>query len=435
MKYLNMNLRCCRFYSILQKAKIFCLVLSCVLYSLITLACTNKSTNADLENFDMPNPENKQKIFVNTTEHDTAQTIAQHSSEPVWVYLQQAKRAFDTGLVSDAVKLANEAKDINRTQYTELINKLRRFLDYFHYKIENTSITSLYNALYDHDEIELCKNLDAVFKLRSIKQMSNSLEHLFDFLADCAQALPESDYIIGKVFQTQGEYKQAQLYLERAWHDKDFLENQNEKIIVLSALAEIAESLQDPDTEEMYLLAILSEDSLFGEKNKASSKFSAMLKSILNQKNLEKFFLLYRHQEINQLAAYNKLTEHYIKNEKYEKALETAACAVCIITTHIEEYVKRAHFLFEYTSIDDLLSQASKDADLCEWAQKQGFWEAYIRFADILYELELYSQAEDVYASVASAVPDFYIARRAFYAIQKIRFYYAEQSVNETNDE
>ena len=93
------------------------------------------------------------------------------------------------------------------------------------------------------------------------------------------------------------------------------------------------------------------------------------------------------------------------------------------------------NFLCEYKPLSNLILQCKHDTALQTWASEKKIWESYLQFADVLYSLNYFSQAEDIYVSVASAVPDYYLAQRAFYEIKKIQAQVAKNLIDETKTE
>lgn len=362
----------------------------------------------------------KQNLF--TLEYSKQNKLYKNiESAKTWNYIERAKREYDAGNLSETVVLANKANDINAEYYFLIQSKIKNILRQKSIKAESYTITDLYNKLYDIGEIELYNALDKIFLTNSIKSFSNSITNLLDYLEERARTLPESSYLIGLSFQAQGEFKQAKNYYELAWQQKDFLENPDEKLKILYSLADVSELLGNTENAEKFLLAILANDFLYANKSKASSQLQSMLKSLKTNEDTKKFFLLYRHDGSFALKAFQKLTELYYNAGNYKKALEVSACATCIVTTELERYIQSKNFLYGYKSLDDLILQTTNDIAVMDWANERNFWETYMQFASILFELNLIKQAENLYATIASTVPDYYIAQKAFYSIPKIR--------------
>lgn len=363
----------------------------------------------------------EQKLFTPTSDQTTAAFKTSIPTNETWNYLEKAKRAFDDENLSEAVALAHQAEDNNRAYYKRIESALKKVVSKKPYTRPDGKITDVYNALYENEQYVICKYFDTIFEQRSIKQLGNSMEALFAFLTKRAEVLPEASYIIGRVFQAQGEPSQAQAHFTAAWEYKDFLQEPSERFAILYSLADVCNLQGDYKSEEKFLLAVLSTDGLYTDKNKNASTMSAMIRTIKTNSATKKFFRLYRHGNGQTLQAYIRLAQLYAAEGRPDAALETSTAAVCIITTLLEQNIKVHNFLYAYNGLDDLMVRVTKYSELADFAQKEKFWDAYLQFADILYDLQLYSQAESVYSCVASAVPDFSTAQRAFYAIQKIQ--------------
>lgn len=376
----------------------------------------------------------QQKVFSDNSRLNTKRKPVNAEIEKTWNYLQRAKREYDSGNLSEALVLANKATDTNAAYYLSLHDAIAKASNRKSILAMGDKITDVYNKLYELEDFKTCALFDEVFLLQSIKELSDSMENLYIYLKKRAGILPESAYIIGRVFEAQGEFSQAKNYYNKAWAQKDFLETPDEKIHILYSLAAVHEALGERDEFEKFLLSIAVHDALYAQKNTAGSSLRAMLKTLKENKTTQKFFILYRHDGDMVLEALQKLTLLYCAEGAYDKALETSACAVCIVTTELERYIKMKNFLFEYTTLSNLILQCGNDSIIQNWASDKKFWETYLQFADVLYTLQYASQAEDVYASVASSIPDYYLAQRAFYAIQKIQTDRSENASNETNN-
>ena len=378
----------------------------------------------------------QQKVFVNDSFQPQANLKAANpEAEKTWTYLQQAKREYDCGNLSEAVVLANKANDTNEAYYISLHDSIKKAVSRKSVAAKGDKITAVYNRLYELQEFKTCKLFDEVFLQKSIKELSDSMGALYEYLQKRAKILPESAYLIGRVFEAQGEFTQAKTYYTKAWSQKDFLETLDEKINILYSLANVHEALNETSEAEKFLLTAAAQSDLYAKKNSYSSQLRAMLKSLKENKTTQKFFILYRHDGDAALQALQRLTSLYCATGDFNKALETSACAVCIVTTELERAVKMKNFLFEYKTLSNLILQCKHDTALQTWASEKKFWESYLKFADVLYSLNYFSQAEDIYVSVASAVPDYYLAQRAFYEIKKIQAQVAKNLIDETKTE
>lgn len=360
----------------------------------------------------------KQKLFTNDAPKKNS--TQNEESEKVWNLLERAKREYDAGNLSETVVLANKALDTQQNYYYSIKEKIKKVLRWKSIAAVGDKISDVYNKLYALEQYDTCKLFDCIFAERSMKSLSNSMVQLFAYLDTKAESLPESAYLIGKSFQAQGEFIQAKNYYNRAWEQKEHLHDSDEKLQILYSLAEVSELSGETAHAEKFLLAVLASDPVYGNKNKTTSQLRSMIKNLSTNQDTKKFFLLYRHDGSTVLAAAQRLTEIYYTAGEYEKALEVSAFAVCIITSELEQYAKLKNFLYEYTSLNDLLLQSTGDITVMNWAQERNCWHSYLRFADILYHVHLTAQAEDMYACIASSIPDYAIAQRALYEIQKI---------------
>lgn len=280
-------------------------------------------------------------------------------------------------------------------------------------------INDVYNALKERDDYDACKIMDDVFLLKPPEVFDFSVTNLIAYLKERI-AFPEADYITGRIYFIQGEYKQAMSFFEKAYKKINLLEIPDERFSIIYSIADTAGLLGQHDMQEKYLLLVLTEDPTFGSTVLESSKLKAMVNTIIKEKTTDKFFRLYRVNKEIALKAYRDLSKIYIEAGNKKRSLTTSALAANIAITTLSEMLAKADFSYTYSNFKDVLIRTGKHINIKQWAEEKKLWEVFINFADALEVNGYEVQAIDMYHKIAESVPSLDYAQRAMYKASSI---------------
>ena len=280
-------------------------------------------------------------------------------------------------------------------------------------------IADVYRVLEKRQDYEACAILDKIFLTHPPAYFNKSISALLDWFRRSG-VYPECDYLIGKVYELEGELSQSRRFYQEAWEAREFLYIPDMRFEIIYSLAQISGLLKQYDDQEKYLLLILTEDPVYGTTNAESATLRAMIHTIKHEQTVEKFFSLYRHHNDIALRAYIELTDIYVRAEEYDRAFRTALLGADIAVTYLSDTLKKVDFTYTYSTFTDLLLKSGANNELLQWTESKKIWNVFLQFADLLYRQGFVVQAGDLYYKLAENCPSFTYAKEASYKLSQI---------------
>lgn len=339
-------------------------------------------------------------------------------SDYSWHLLEQGKIAFEQREFGKALLLIGRARDMRKDQVASQYEYLFSALTPYQVRAAGDLIGDVYRILEKRQDYEACAILDRIFLTHPPAYFDKSIKALMEWFKTSG-VYPECDYLIGKIFEIEGEYPQAFRHYHAAWEARDFLYIPDMRFEIIYSLSQISGLLQQYDDQEKYLLLILTEDPVYGTTNIESDTLRAMLHTIKNEKTIEKFFSLYRHHNDIALRAYIELTDIYIRAEEFDRAFRTALLGADIAVTYLSNTLKKFDFTYTYSDFSDLLLRIGANTEILQWTETKKIWGVFLQFADLLYRQGYTAQAGDLYYKLAENCPSFDYAKEAAYKLSK----------------
>lgn len=336
-----------------------------------------------------------------------------------WLLFEQGKAAYEKREFGQALLLFRQAREIHKAQVTAQYDYLISALKSYEVKAAGDRIADVYHVLEKRQDYGACAILDSIFLTHPPAYFDKSMSALLVWLSK-RFIYPECDYMIGKVYELEGELVQAQDFYQTAWEARELLYIPDMRFEIIYSLAHISALLQQYDDQEKYLLLILTEDKVYGTTNTESATLQSMIHTIKNEQTIEKFFLLYRHHNDIALRAYIELTSIYLHAKEYGRAFRTALLGASIAVTYLNETLKKIDFTYTYKNFSDLLSRTGANAEILRWTEAKQIWDILLQFAELLYQQGLVPQATDLYRKLADSCPSRTYAQEATYKLSKL---------------
>lgn len=336
-----------------------------------------------------------------------------------WLLFEQGKAAYEKREFEKALLLFKQAREIHKTQVTAQYDYLISALKSYEVKAAGDRIADVYSVLKQREDYEACAILDGIFLNNPPAYFDKSISSLLVWLSK-RFIYPECDYMIGKVYEIEGELSQARDFYQTAWEAREFLYIPDMRFEIIYSLAHISGLLQHYDDQEKYLLLILTEDAVFGTTNTESATLRAMIHTIKSEKTIEKFFSLYRHHNDIALRAYIELTSIYMRAAEYDRAFRTALLGSSIAVTYLDETLKSIDFTYTYTDFSDLLKRTGTNSEILRWTETKQIWGILLQFADLLYRKGFAAQAMDLYRKIADSCQSRTASLEALYKLSQM---------------
>ncbi|MGI5099754.1 hypothetical protein E4N70_05620 [Treponema vincentii] len=347
-----------------------------------------------------------------------AQRMPAESVEYPWHLLEQGRIAYEEREFGQALLLFREAREMHKTQVQAQYDYLFSALKVHQVRAAGDLISDVYRVLEKRQDYEACAILDRIFLVHPPAYFDKSMSALLEWLKK-SDVYPECDYLIGKVYELEGELTQSRRFYQLAWEAREFLYIPDMRFEIIYSLAQISGLLKQYDDQEKYLLLILTEDSVYGTTNAESPTLRAMIHTIKNEQTVEKFFSLYRHHNDIALRAYIELTDIYLRAEEYDRAFRTALLGADIAVTYLSDTLKKVDFMYRYSDFSDLLLRIGMNSEILQWTETKQIWNVFLQFADLLYRQGFVVQANDLYYKLAENCPSFTYAKEASYKLSQ----------------
>lgn len=347
-----------------------------------------------------------------------AQKVSTDSLEYPWHLLEQGKVAYEGREFGKALLLFRQAREMHKTQVTAQYDYLFAALKPHQVRAAGDLISDVYRVLEKRQDYEACAILDRIFLIHPPAYFDKSISAVLTWLKK-SDVYPECDYLIGKVYELEGELTQSRRFYQSAWEAREFLYIPDMRFEIIYSLAQISGLLKQYDDQEKYLLLILTEDPVYGTTNVESPTLRAMIHTIKNEQTVEKFFSLYRHHNDIALRAYIELTDIYLRAEEYDRAFRTALLGADIAVTYLSNTLKKADFMYTYSNFSDLLQRIGTNNEILQWTETKQIWNVFLQFADLLYRQGFVVQANDLYHKLSESCPSFTYANEATYRLSQ----------------
>lgn len=299
------------------------------------------------------------------------------SSEFSWRILQDAQFAFDKGEISRAMNLANKAK-ANRVAESEYeVYILDVALSPLAVRRAGDSFDSVLAVLAERDQIEAISIIKHYLKLYGEKFFQYSVHNMEDWVEE-KRVYPEADFLIGKIYRLEGEYKTAVDFYEKARLESSFLDIPDQIYDILYEMADLMKHQQETEKYKQSLLLILDNDPNY----KDMVLRRAMLKIIDADKpaNVDRFFNLFRVSSPKTLNALYNISLIFEEEGETENSLFASALGSVESFSHILDSISGRDANYEFTTLADFLKKISEYEDIVLWCEQNHFWDNMIAF-------------------------------------------------------
>ena len=299
------------------------------------------------------------------------------TSEFSWRILQDAKFAYDNGEFSRAMNLANKAKENRVAESNYEVYILDVALSPLAVRRAGEDFDSVLEVLKERDQSEAISIIKRYLGLYGAKKFAYSVHKMEDWVKEKC-VYPEADFLIGKIYRLEGEYKTAISFYEKARLESRFLDIPDQLYDILYEMADLMKHQNDRENYEKALLLVLANDPNY--KNEVFR--GAIFKIIDANKasNVDRFFELFRASSPKTLNALYNISMIFDENGESEKSLFASALGTIESFTHILGSISGRDANFDYTTLAVFLQKINEYEDINIWCEQNHFWDNLINF-------------------------------------------------------
>ena len=336
------------------------------------------------------------------------------SSEYSWRILQDAQFAYDKGEFSRAMNLANKAKANRVAESDYEVYILDVALSPLAVRRAGENFDSVLSVLKERDQSEAISIINRYLSLYGEAFFQYSVHKMEDWVEE-KRVYPEADFLIGKIYRLEGEYKTAIDFYEKARMEGAFLDIPDQLYDILYEMADLMVHQNQDEKYKQALLLILDNDPNY----KDVVLRRAMLKIIDANKaeNVDRFFDLFRASSPKTLNALYNISVIFDEEGENENSLFASALGTIESFSHILESISGRDANYEFTTLAEFLKKIGEYEDITLWCEQNHFWDNMIAFCkkvsargDVLY-------SNATLEVIASHSPDSYTRAAAFASI------------------
>ena len=336
------------------------------------------------------------------------------SSEYSWRILQDAQFAFDKGNFSSAMNLANKAKANRVAESDYEVYILDVALSPLAVRRAGENFDAVLEVLKERDQIEAISIIKRYLELYGAEKFDYSVHKMEDWVEE-KRVYPEADFLIGRIYRVEGEYKTAIDFYEKARLSSEFLDIPAQLYDILYEMADLLKHQGKNEDYKQSLLLILKED----ENYQNTVLRTAMLKIISANKpsNVDRFFELFRATSPKTVNALYNISVMFAEENEPENSLFCSALGSVESFTHILTSVSGRDANYSYTTLALFLQKIGEYEDITEWCEGNHFWNYLIDFCKKSSAQGYLLYANAMLEVIAENAPDSYCQAAARTAI------------------
>lgn len=332
-----------------------------------------------------------------------------------WVIMENAKVAFDSGRYGEAMRLANRAKQNRTAEINWEVYILEKATTPLAVRRVGETFSEVIKILREREEHDALEIIEKYLRLHGTEFYDDSISKLVSWLK-AKTVYPEADFLIGKIYQLEGEYKLAYDFYERARLERAYLDIPNQVYDILYAMADLAKDSKHDDEYDKALMLILDSDESY--KNSVLKKSMIRFIDANRADNVNRFFLVFRAENKNSIKALFSLAKEEEETGFAEQALFSTSLAAVEAFTHVLTALSERDTSYEYTTLADFFRKCGVYEDIRNWCTKNKVWDIFFQLAERSEKRGKLIFSQSLFRTMAENVPENYWRSRAAYRIK-----------------
>lgn len=333
-----------------------------------------------------------------------------------WRLLEKAYVLYDNADFGEALDMATKAKESRAQESNYEFTVLDKATNPKQVMRVGAHFEDVIKILQERDEIEAVAIIKKYIELHGTAFFNESIRNLITWLKE-KSVYPEADYLIGKIYQLEGEYVIADKYYQDAYRNSKFLDIPDEKFDILYSMAKLAKEGKDIEKYENVLTLILSHNEGFSNK----VLLDAMVRLVKTDKaeNVDRFFVLFRSDCDLTLNALYQIISVYEGQEAKELVLKCVCLGTIEAFTHLNNCLVERDSDYKYTTFENFLTECGKYPEIVEWCSNNYVWELFNLLGQKSIDNNCLIFGRKVFYELSKNCPDEYWRNSAHYKLVK----------------
>jgi tetratricopeptide (TPR) repeat protein len=272
---------------------------------------------------------------------------------PFWYTLERGKQYFRSGDYGDALIAFEDARDQRREMYTRMEQSLIDHLSIPEVRRLGNSLERVETYIAERNQLNAQAALAELYYRVPKASLQDSAQAALKAIGDFKD-FPDAEYWIGETYRVEGEFSIALQQYQKAYDQRDLLQNAGFEVEILYKMADIHRRLQEYNEMEELLQDILTRDTLWFETSNSYTR-TAMMRTLVNN-GVNRFLTLYRYNNQPVEQAHRELGLYYLASGRSNRAEEHLLFSFLIQTTIIIEEIIRTHYDFTFSALEPMIS-------------------------------------------------------------------------------
>ena len=309
---------------------------------------------------------------------------AQNVQEPYWLLLERGKQYYRSKEYGKALIAFEDAKRNKDEMYLRMQKDFIEFLSADEVRRLGDSISKISLYLKDKPNKRISDIIAEVqfnFSDSVIQDSAKKIISLFDIM----RLYPEAEYWIGEVYHEEGEATIALQQYTRALSQQMIVEPNEFTTQIRYRIAEMYHILDNYPNYEKMLIEIVSKDSLWNGDARSEAFIKTAMFKTLTQDGVNRFLVLYRHDNTQVEHAHRLLGFYYYATGRYDKAVEHLTYAFLIQNTILIKEYQIREYGYIFKDYAQLINGVARYSDLETYMQDVDYYKTNYYLAAALY--------------------------------------------------
>jgi tetratricopeptide (TPR) repeat protein len=301
------------------------------------------------------------------------------AERPYWYTMEQGKLFFRAGAYGNALLSFEDARRQRRALYTRLERNFIDFLSIPEVRRLGDSLDRAEVYMAERNYSGAAEALGELYYRVPRESLNNSAARALAALGRLKD-YPEAEYWIGETYRAEGELGIALSQFQKAYDQRDLLENPGFGVALKYKIADIHKIRQEYTKMERTLLEILQgdtpedppRDTLWTEETSSFAK-NALSRTLEND-GIHRFLTLYRYNNAEVEAAHRLLGFYYYASGRHSRAGEHLMFAFLIQNTVLIEEIARTQYDFTFTTLEALMAETGRNAPLAAYMDEVDYY-------------------------------------------------------------
>jgi tetratricopeptide (TPR) repeat protein len=308
---------------------------------------------------------------------------------PWWYTLEQGKLSFRDGAYGDALLAFEDARRQRRARFDRLEQDFISLLSIPEVRRLGDSLDRVETYIRERNYPDAAEALGELSYRIPRESLNNSAAQALAALGSLKD-YPEAEYWIGETYRAEGELGVALAQFQKAYAQRNLLENPGFAVELLYKIADIHKTRQEYTRMERALLDILREPAANGEPRDSlwtdDSSFAknALFRTLEND-GINRFLTLYRYNNAEVEAAHRLLGFYYYAVGRHSQAKEHLMFAFLIQNTVLLEEMLRRQYDFTFTGLEELMAAIRRNSPLAVYLEAVDYYRTAYYLAASLF--------------------------------------------------